>query len=145
MLGSGTSLAWLADALLRQTKLAQARDLRHEEIALYEAWLAGHASDANVRGLLSVARYRLAQTQLAMGALEQARDNAQVAAEIGDALLAADGDNIEWVDRGSLAHAIAKSSCTLDSTNRPGNRCDVPSRLPKTSPPARALWRNRAS
>jgi tetratricopeptide (TPR) repeat protein len=107
MLETGISLAWLADALLRQNKLAQARDYRHEEIALYEAWLTGHASDANVRGLLSVARYRLAQTQLAMGALEQARDNALVAAEIGDALLAADGDNIEWVDRGSLAHAIA--------------------------------------
>ena len=107
MLETGTSLAWLADALLRQNKLAPAHELRHEEIALYEAWLAGHASDANVRGLLSVARYRLAQTQLAMGALEQARDNALLASEIGDALLAIDGDNIEWVDRGSLAHAIA--------------------------------------
>lgn len=107
MLNTGTSLAWLADALLRQNKLVQARDLRQEEIALYEAWLTGRASDANVRGLLSVARYRLAQTQLAMGALAEARDNALVAADIGDALLATDGDNIEWVDRGSLAHAIA--------------------------------------
>ena len=107
MINTGTSLACLADALLRQGKLAPAAGLRGEEIALYEHWLAGHPADANVRQLLLDARSRLAQIHLGLGLPDQARNDATLATALADALLAGDRENIEWVDRASLAHAVA--------------------------------------
>lgn len=107
MINTGTSLAWLANALVRQNKLPQARDLRLQEIALYEQWLARHASDASAQALLADARFRLAQVLLAMGLPNEARGHAVAAAGLADALLAADPANIELVDRASIAHAVA--------------------------------------
>lgn len=106
MVSAGISLAWLADALVRQTKLAEAKQIREDEIALYDQWLASHPDDAVAQGLLAAAKYRLAQTQLALGSVDAALGNARQAADIADALLALDGENIERVDRALLAHTV---------------------------------------
>ncbi len=105
LVSTGTSLAWLADALVRQTKLAEARQIREDEIALYERWLTHHPEDAVAKGFLATARYRLAQTQLNLGLAKDALDNARRSAVIADALLAADAENVENVDRAVHARA----------------------------------------
>ncbi|MBP6596373.1 MAG: TIR domain-containing protein [Arenimonas sp.] len=105
LVSAGNSLAWLADALVRQTKLAEARQIRGDEIALYERWLTQHPEDAVAKGFLATARFRLAQTQLNLGLAEDALDNARRSAVIAEALLAAEGDNVENVDRAVYAGA----------------------------------------
>lgn len=105
LVSAGNSLAWLADALVRQTKLAEARQIREDEIALYERWLTQHPEDAVAKGFLATARFRLAQTQLNLGLAEDALDNARRSAVIAEALLAAEGENVENVDRAMYARA----------------------------------------
>jgi tetratricopeptide (TPR) repeat protein len=102
----GQSFAWLADALIRQAKVAAAREARLAEIELYDGFQTAHADNALIRKHSGVASYRLAQIELAAGELRHAIARAEAAASAFERLLAAEPDNLEQADRASMAHAV---------------------------------------
>jgi len=102
----GQSFAWLADSLHRQVKLRAARSARLSEIGLYTKWLDEQPSDVKILGAMSVARYRLAQIELAAGNLGTAREQVVLAASLADQRIDADPDSTEAADRASVAYSL---------------------------------------
>ncbi len=105
MIAQGQSYGWLADALNRQAKIAEARAARLAELALYAAFDAAESENAQIRNRNATALYSLALLETAAGAPEESRARAADAVRILDELLAKDPDNTELADRTSLAHA----------------------------------------
>jgi len=105
MIAQGQSYGWLADALNRQAKIAEARAARLAELALYAAFDAAESENAQIRNRNATALYSLALIETAAGELEEAVARAADAARIFDELLAEDPDDTELADRTSLAHA----------------------------------------
>jgi tetratricopeptide (TPR) repeat protein len=106
LVSHGQSYAWLADALIRQAKVADARKARHAELDLYARLEAGQSANALIRNNTATATYRLAQIELAAGELLEAVGRAEVAARAFDELLAMEPDNLQQADRTSMAHAV---------------------------------------
>jgi len=102
----GQSYAWLADALNRQARIAEARATRLAELAVYAAYDAAESGNAQIRNRKGTALYSLAQIEIAAGELEESVARASDAVRILDELLAEDPDNMEQADRTSLAHAV---------------------------------------
>ena len=106
MISRGQSYAWLADALNRQAKVAEARATRLAELALYADFDAAASGNAQIRNRKATALFSLAQIEIAAGELEGAVTRAAEAVRISDELLAEDPDNAEQADRTSMAHAV---------------------------------------
>lgn len=106
IISHGQSYAWLADALIRQAKVADARTARLAELALYARLDAGQSDNALIRKHTAAASYRLAQIEIAAGELLEAVARAEAAASAFDQLLAMEPDNLEQADRTSMAHAV---------------------------------------
>lgn len=98
----GQARAWLADALHRQAKFAEAGEARRREIEVYHSL---PSTNATVQAASAVAEYRLAQIEIALGRPEIAVEQAGSAMRYADALLAADPDRTERMDRAALARA----------------------------------------
>jgi tetratricopeptide (TPR) repeat protein len=106
LVSHGQSYAWLADALIRQAKVSDARNARLGEIALYARLDAGRSDNALIRNSTATAMYRLAQIEMAAGELLEAVARAEAAARAFDQLLAMEPDNLKQADRTSMAHAV---------------------------------------
>jgi tetratricopeptide (TPR) repeat protein len=106
LVSHGDSYAWLADALIRQAKVAAARDARLAQLELYASLDQSEPDNALIRTHAAVASYRLAQIELAAGELQQAAVRADAAARTLEQLLATEPGNLEQADRASMAHAL---------------------------------------
>jgi tetratricopeptide (TPR) repeat protein len=106
LIAHGQSYAWLADALHRQAKVAEARAARLSELALYASVDAWKSDNAAIRNRTATALYRLAQIEISAGELQEAAARAKDAVRSFDQLLAGDPDNMEQADRTSLAYAV---------------------------------------
>ena len=106
LISHGQSYAWLADALIRQAKVPDARSARLAELDLYATLGAARSDNALIRNNTATATYRLAQIEMAAGELREAVARAGAAARAFDELLAMEPDNLQQADRTSMAHAV---------------------------------------
>jgi tetratricopeptide (TPR) repeat protein len=106
LISHGQSYAWLADALIRQAKVADARSARLAELDLYATLNTTQSENALIRNSMASANYRLAQIEMAAGDLLEAVARAEAAARTFDELLALEPDNLKQADRTSMAHAV---------------------------------------
>ena len=106
LISHGQSYAWLADALIRQAKVPDARSARLAELDLYATLGAARSDNALIRNNTATATYRLAQIEMAAGDLLAAVARAGAAARAFDELLAMEPDNLQQADRTSMAHAV---------------------------------------
>lgn len=102
----GQAYAWLADSLLRQSKIYQALEQRRAEIDVYEEALLTQKGSMALGERLAVAQYSVALLELSAGNPQHALTFASAGANLAEELLALEPSSAQLADRTAFAHAV---------------------------------------